>query len=311
MNIVGINGGLGNQICQYIFGRYLELYCGAENVMFDDMYFYGQKIHNGYELTKIFKNAKINMVKDSFDKDVWANMVHICGTSGGKILLPNVFKANGVDITLITDEYIQHKSGEFLQGYGYDGKTFNINHALDRNAYFNNYDDFKGENIYFKGAWVSQKYHTYVKEELKYELKFPEIIQPENIRYKNDMLSHDVCVGLHVRRGDFIPLNRDIPLKNYSKIIKKLKYNLAKENKKDVGYYVFSDDLNWCEENKLKMGFAERDNVVYVSGNDVDERNYIDVQLMTFCDYIIRNPNSSFSLAAGFLSEKDCTMISL
>ena len=56
MRMVMIGGGLGNQISQYVFKRYIELNTG-ETCFFDDMPYFGIEEyakHNGYELERVF-----------------------------------------------------------------------------------------------------------------------------------------------------------------------------------------------------------------------------------------------------------------
>ena len=54
MRIVYVNGGLGNQIFQYVFFRWLEVVTGESCVMDDGLFFGGSVPHNGYELEQIF-----------------------------------------------------------------------------------------------------------------------------------------------------------------------------------------------------------------------------------------------------------------
>lgn len=49
--------------------------------------------------------------------------------------------------------------------------------------------------------------------------------------------------------------------------------------------------------------------ITFIEENTVDARNYIDMQLMTYCDYLIHNHQSSFCLAAQMISEKKITRI--
>ncbi|MBR1858669.1 MAG: hypothetical protein IJ797_04165, partial [Selenomonadaceae bacterium] len=65
MNIVYMNGGLGNQMFHYIFFRWLEIN-SSEKCVIDDAPFYLDNVpHNGYELNKIF-GLKPAMLSDKF-----------------------------------------------------------------------------------------------------------------------------------------------------------------------------------------------------------------------------------------------------
>ena len=87
-----MDGGLGNQVFQYIFARYLEETKGIQ-VLIDDMHFFlledeinynkihkpdnnqDKLAHNGYELEYVFPNIRKPMLlSEYFDADVWQYM---------------------------------------------------------------------------------------------------------------------------------------------------------------------------------------------------------------------------------------------
>ena len=63
MRIQLINGGLGNQVFQYIFMRFAERYSPGEVWYLDDSAFFLGRQHNGYELEKVF-GIKANLLSD-------------------------------------------------------------------------------------------------------------------------------------------------------------------------------------------------------------------------------------------------------
>lgn len=62
MRIVLFNGGLGNQLFQYIFSKVIEKYSREECIL-DDSEFFVAKEHNGYELEKVF-GIKANLLSE-------------------------------------------------------------------------------------------------------------------------------------------------------------------------------------------------------------------------------------------------------
>ena len=64
---------------------------------------------------------------------------------------------------------------------------------------------------------------------------------------------------------------------------------------------IFSDDIRWCKENRQAMGLDVFGKVIFVEGNDVDGKNYIDLQLMSMCEGVILS-NSAFSYLAALLN---------
>lgn len=309
MKIVEINGGLGNQMCQYTFARFLEINFGME-IWFDDVGYDLIKQHNGFELDRVFKNSVVRKVRDNFDADVWEFISSTIGQSKLKLKLPNVLLANDMEISLVADEYWHAAKTGLGYGYDFDGEIFKVFTSNMVNKDFAVYNDLKNrKSLYFMGAWIDSRFCEQLRTQMIHEFQFPELEHETNIQYKNDILSQEKSIGLHIRRGDFVTCNKSISPSKYAKAIKELRYTLIKENVSQPSFYIFSDDIPWCKENKKTLGFKDNDSVVFIEGNDPSPRNYIDMQLMTFCDYLIHNHESSFCLAATFASEKDIVTI--
>jgi len=77
MRIAFMNGGLGNQVFQYIFVRYLEE-STKTRVLVDDSYFHMNKMHNGYEMEYVFPDmTKPLFLSEFFGADVWRHVINI------------------------------------------------------------------------------------------------------------------------------------------------------------------------------------------------------------------------------------------
>lgn len=312
MNIVEINGGLGNQVTQYAFARYLDTICGFESVLFDDMFFDVHKDHNGLEIPTLFKNAKYNSIKANFDADVWVEMCKSCYLSGRKTRIVSIFLEHNIDFNFVCDEFVHSANGELQGNLTYDGPSTHLFWQDINTPTAKLINDLKQiQNLYWCGAWLDPAFGLTVKKIIENELKFPELIHEQNIKYKEDIESKELSVGLHVRRGDFVELKRENSAQKIATKIKNLKLQFTKEQKPKPSFYIFSDDINWCKENLNKLGFRDNDYTVFIEGNDVEARNYIDMQLMTYCDYLVRNHTSSFCMAAKLISEKDITLVKI
>lgn len=305
MRILHLSGGLGNQIMGYIFKRYREIYSG-EQVLIDDSYFNISSKYNGFELDKIFPNIKLNMLKDNLDKEAWDDILNLCVESNDQVRVPDIFLANGIDICIISDE----KNSK----YNFDGDLFEIHpeQLFDKPIGFVSFNSGAKvtedtENICFMGHWNIDKFGLNIKKQIQKELAFPPLFKKENIDYKDDILSQKHSVGIHIRRGDFVQLNLNDSIEALAKSIRKVRFNLIKQNLSPA-FFIFSDDLSWCKDNIDKLKLGSDDYIVFIEGNDVAWHNYIDLHLMTFCDSLISNKHSSFALAAKLISDKDISL---
>ena len=71
MKIQYFNGGLANQVFQYIFYRYAQLSTNNQDVwLLDDSFFFFKQEHNGYELEKVF-GVKPNLLSQQFAPEAW------------------------------------------------------------------------------------------------------------------------------------------------------------------------------------------------------------------------------------------------
>ncbi|MGN0506373.1 MAG: hypothetical protein ACI4FZ_07410, partial [Lachnospiraceae bacterium] len=105
MKIVILNGGLGNQLYQYTFLRFLETVT-REKCIVDDSPFWGENVqHNGYELEKVFR-LKLNLLSNYFSEDVRAEMIRL--RSEG-ISIPQQLLNNGINLTMMA-EFRDHAS---------------------------------------------------------------------------------------------------------------------------------------------------------------------------------------------------------
>lgn len=166
MIIVSINGGLGNQLFQYAFGKHLAHLHHTE-VHFDLSVFDNPK-HRAFALHHFntsLKQAKQNKLPFHIRKG-YKNLRLI------RALLNRFFYPYRV----ITQEQ-----------FDFNPSYLSIN-----------------KNAYYWGYWQSEKYFSGVKDSIKQELSFKEDFSPldESIRKKIEEQRCSVC--LHIRRGDYV-----------------------------------------------------------------------------------------------------------
>ena len=136
-----------------------------------------------------------------------------------------------------------------------------------------------------EGFLQSEKYFKNIEKEIKEDFVFKE----EFSKPSKDMIATvEEPVALHIRRTDYLKLSHhnSLGLDYYEKALG--------EFDSDRTIIIFSDDPEWCKEQKLFDG----DRFLVAEGNV----NYVDLCLMTLCTgHIIAN--SSFSWWGAWLSD--------
>ncbi len=212
MIVVKFNGGLGNQLFQYAFGRALQLKYN-DSLAIDVEEFrrsYGHvPRHYSLEPFNLPDDVKVLPVKDS-------------------------------------------KSLLFFKVFHKVNRTLNSNMARLFNIYWWRspvYKDFgikdtKGKKCYFYGYWQSERYFADYKDKIKQELKVKTPITEECLPYAEQIEnSNSVC--LHIRRGDFVKEGQIICDVNfYDKGIQYIDQRV-----KDARYFIFTNDEKWVKDN--------------------------------------------------------------
>ena len=182
-----------------------------------------------------------------------------------------------------------------LTGRGYDLDLFNIQYdqieespegALMLNGYFQNISEF--ENVIDE-----------VKKQFTFKNVFSENV--ENLFQQIQNIEESVC--LHVRRSDYV---HNVSANAFHGVMGVEYYDAAKkliEKKyKNPVYYVFSDDIEWCENN-IKSNYEMH----YVGEDYSGDRDSGHLYLMQTCkNHIIAN--SSFSWWSAFLANSYYTI---
>lgn len=152
-------------------------------------------------------------------------------------------------------------------------------------------DGISGKYIlptYFKGYFFDLKYLESNKNILQREFTLKEKVRlPQEIQRA---LKQSNTVSIHIRRGDFIKLNRDISQKDYyAKAIE-----FVKEHIENPFFLIFSDDIEWVQRN---MNFPTSS--IYISA--MGFKDYEELIIMKHCKNNII-ANSTFSYWGAFLN---------
>ena len=298
MKIVLMNQGLGNQMFQYVFYRWLELKTG-ESCLIDDSYFFtepgfaptvGQVIRYDtmYGLERVF-GLQPNLLSRYFDEDVWAEML---AARARGVSIPQQLSNNGFDMFLFgeTDDFI------------YEGNIVMMpaNHQPPDVKYM--VQSVKG-NVYFHGYWITNDWIRDIYPQMKQEFAFPALRTAEDRETLKKIESTNSC-GIHIRRGDFVNIGWSLDPKFYRDGVEKIRASMGR----NPVFFVFSDDISWCRQNAGLMGLdLPGQEVIYIEGhhdpdNPFDAANdYVDMQLMTYCKGMVMS-QSAFCYMATLLN---------
>jgi len=298
-----MNGGLGNQVFQYIFARYIEETTG-ERVLIDDMHYFlfedeinhnitntpantqDKCTHNGYEIEYVFPNVtKPLLLSEYFDEDVWEYMkVEIKKSPLQRLGVVRQLLENGLDLSVLVE------AGDINE---LDGLTCPVYYS-EGNRYNSAVTSLPGD-IYYYGYWINPGWFNRYRDVFLKEFAFRPITDVKNKQYENE-INNSLSVGVHIRRGDFVRLGWAVQEDYFFSAITQLN-----DIYKEIVFFIFSDDLEWCKSNRTQLGFRNN-NTVFVEGNYDYKNNYIDVQLMSMCDVLIEG-SSSFSYLASLLNQ--------
>ena len=304
-HIVMINGGLGSQMAKYAFYVLLTKKCPDKINMIDTYFYHYDNAWNGYELNRIFGIETSDMVDLYTKQDKKVNSYfdkaydfliseqpkkEVIRVSRGEYTYYNSRCAKLKklrDKVLFKIRYeLAMRLGKETKQYGFYMDRYKSNcFRLHANVYF---DEFN---------YTSDKYFREIKEELKKVFSFPDFTDDNNQNYSKQMLQEESVI-LHVRRSDHMYDNGYLfENQYYSKAVSHIKKTV-----KDPVFYIFSDEPQWCEENKEELGLNTEDKIIIVNWNKQEE-SFRDMQLMTYGKHNIL-AISSFSWWGYYLSNR-------
>ncbi len=259
MITVELMGGLGNQMFQYAIGRHMALLNQTD--LFLDKQFLDDRRprRKGF----VFRNYDL----DLFDLPVRFASSEMASSYGrtAPLLRRIVNKISPAQAT----EYVPEKHFHFNR------------EVLTRRG-----------NLYLSGYWQSPQYFEAIAPIIRADFSFPFRL-PAKTQLLYDTISTTNSVCVNVRRGDFVtnPVHGTASLAYYSQAEEKIASGVDEPH-----YFVFSDDIKWCQEN-LKIQAP----VIYVDHQYAGEKFGHYLQLMHQCKHFII-PNSTFAWWAAWLS---------
>jgi hypothetical protein len=241
--VVKLQGGLGNQMFQYAFGKNISNITNRKLIL--DLSFLNRR------------DLGSDFVYRNYDLDIF----------------------NFKDV-LVVDNYNDN--------YELIVENFDPNSTIESiNRIIKQITLSSSNTIYLDGYWSSPQYFN----------KIDFIFNNECLTQSKDLLFNILntnSVMLNIRRADFLNNNfhgtygKEYLLKG----IKKLKSYFT-----DLNFFIFSDDVAWCEENLYDIP-----NSIIVTHEHKGDKFYNYLLLMSQCKHFII-PNSTFAWWAAYLSK--------
>ncbi len=252
MDVVRISDGLGNQMFQYAFARKWNIVTG----------------HRVYLDTRFINNE--DLYAKGRNPQFKGKLAHReYGLSRFKTVLPIA-------------------KGDVLSRFENVYEWFGRYKAEDENFYDAVFQNRIKLPAYYQGYFFDLRYYDDIRTILKHEFTLREKLKlPCELR---NILNRENTVSVHIRRGDFLNLNRDISNSGYYERA----FAYIGERLISPFYLIFSDDTEWAKDNmdipgeKLfisEMGFAD----------------YEELTIMKHCKNNII-ANSTFSYWAAYLN---------
>lgn len=225
--ITKLFGGLGNQMFQYSFGKYLSLKNNIQ-LLLDNSFYVKQK----------------NVTKRKYDLDIFYITSNRIATNKEKNHILRIYSNKIISLIL---EKMGKKNKYLLKE-----DSFEFNEI---------YKNWNKKNIYMIGYFQSEKYFKEIENIIKNEFKIKNELLSEKIKKITKELNEIESVSIHVRRGDYVSnlstnkYHGVLPIGYYKKAI-----DIINKKINNPTFYLFSDDIEWCKNNLKDLS----NNMVFV-----------------------------------------------
>jgi hypothetical protein len=264
MIISQLNGGLGNQLFQYAFGRQLAIYNNTELKLDIERFdHYTVETPRKYELdhfkiqASLATHAECQLFQPKMDPFHRAYRLGF----------------------ILTRKQPPHPKGVIFEKPHFDKAVLN-----------------SPDGSYLEGYWQSYKYFEDIEDIIKAEITLKNPLVAKNKEVAELISSTTNPVAIHVRRGDYV---LDPATNAFHGVYSVQYYQEALEHLikkiKNPHFFIFSDDPQWTQGN-LKFSYP----TTYVTHN-TPENGFEDLRLMSLCKHFII-ANSSFSWWGAWLS---------
>lgn len=156
-------------------------------------------------------------------------------------------------------------------------------------------------NSYFKGYFQNVHYFHHIYDKIQKDFTLSAKLSPKNLEWQQKIISTPNSCFIHIRIGDYLDPKNWMFVKlgktYYENAIKLIKSKIKKPH-----FFIFSNDIQWCEQNflqSLDSEITQNTSFTFVKNNH--EGNAIEeMELMRSCSHAII-ANSTFSWWAAYL----------
>ncbi len=211
MVIVKVWGGLGNQLFQYAFGKYLAA-----------------KLNTQVKYDVQVKPGIKNFTPRDFSLTVFNTIADIANPAEVRQL-----KYTG-------NNGIQRLQRKLAQKIPFLFKSYYVEPAVPQSENTLQAKD----NCYYDGYWQSYKFLTINDSVLRKELTPKQALRDE-VKKTMQQIEKSAAAGIHVRRGDYLQLSHMniCQLPYYKSAVENIESSFP-----GIKFYIFTDDADWCRQ---------------------------------------------------------------
>ena len=282
MIVINMKDGLGNQMFEYGFAKYLQKING-DRIVINNFFFDGKK-RKSYSLHHFKLDGEVKVIKKP--KQIWYTMCFVTR-------LMTTYK---MDFVRWMTSKKRPKGDAKFEKAARSGMYVNFEafHPFD-------IPSSKKRVKYIYGNYENYKYIEPVIDELRDEFSIVSAPSAANAKMIEELSSCEaVCV--HIRRGDYLaPQWKSLNVCTFEYYQNAI--NEIARVHPNAKFYIFSnthDDLEWIREN---YHFDQEMNYV-----DLGNCDYEELRLMSCCSHFVIS-NSTFSWWAAVLSKSTDKMV--
>ena len=324
MKIIHIDSGLGNQMlsyCEYLAMKMMnpDDDCFIETIVYDIPEC--QEVvcqWNGYELNRIFGINAPN-IKSLFTPTQWESIINEVRASkfweknwNYPVYITQALNHAGIEVKNVRGNFEAkgYKSmGNTVQGFKQNKIYAQLSYL--KNKVFNKETSFPDlTNILFrhseKSVFIGQLLYfkfknsgiERIEKEIRESFRFPPITDQQNLQMWRQ-INDGNSVGIHVRRGDMLPMNYQHFADGYFR--RATRY--IKQHVSQPEFFIFCDQdtTEWSKTHIKELGLdQQKDTITFVDWNKGLD-SWRDMQLMAACKHQIIT-RSSFGWWGSWLN---------